>query len=181
MKTTKLILRQLLMGVVGLVFLSSAIPSFAAYYPNTGDLWYDGGYFADSYLLWSYTGPWSVNDPGYEHDLAIRNHYFTDCTSWTNLPNGYDDCPTAGVSEPSDLWTFSFGSFHAKNILASTWYYGSWNFSGGSSLSTDFYLNGQENYHQFCWWDSIWCMGGIRSTRLLSGWLNWGSSYYAVW
>jgi len=106
---------------------------------------------------------------------------FNRCTSWTNLPYGYNDCPTAGVSEPSSFWTFSFGSYHIKNVTPYKWYFGSWNFSGGYLLSSTFYLNGQENSHQFCWWDSIWCMGGTRSQRLNSGTLNWGSTLYRSW
>ncbi len=174
-----------LFGLCSIVLLAIAV-SFpnaaqAEYYPNDGDLWYDGTYFADSYLLWGSLGPWATNDPGYEQDFAIRSHYFEDCSSWTNLPSGYDDCPTAGVSEESDLWSFSFGSFHSKQLQASSWYYGSWNFSGGWSLSSDFRLNLQEVYHQFCWWDSIWCMGSKRTYNVRNGTLNWGQSYYTSW
>jgi hypothetical protein len=173
--------RMLVTIVALLPTLSVTLPAHAAYFPNQGDLRYDGYFFADSYFLWDYPGQWATSDPGYEHDLGIRSYYFEDCTSWTNLPNGYNDCPTAGVSEPSDLWTFSFGSFHARNIGAWTWYYGAWNFSSGSALSTDFYLNGQENKKQFCWWDSIWCMGAVRTQPLRSGWLYWGEPYYTTW
>ena len=174
--------RPFLMIIAVFTTLSVASPTHAqTYYPDDGNLWYNGYYFADSYLRWNNPGGWSKSDPGYEHDFALRSHYFKACTTWTNLPSGYNDCPTAGVSEPSNLWTFSFGSFHVKNVTRGRWYYGSWNFSGGYSLSTDFYLNGQENYHQFCWWDSIWCMGGTRSRRLTSGWLNWGASLYRSW
>jgi hypothetical protein len=169
--------------VIALFFMFFAVsPAISAtYYPDDGDLWYNGSYYADSYLKWNYPGGWSVSDPGYEHDFATSKNYFNKCTSWTNLPYGYNDCPTAGVSEPSSYWTFSFGSYHIKNVTAKKWYFGSWNFSGGYLLSSTFYLNGQENKHQFCWYDSIWCMGGTRSQRLTSGTLNWGSTLYRSW
>ena len=166
-----------------IVLLLSVVPSFvlAYYYPNSGSLYYDGASYADSYLKWDDPGPWQHSDPGYEHDLVAHKNYFRDCTSWTNLPNGYNDCPTAGVSEPSDMWSFSFGTFHARNIQAHTWYFGSWVFLIGWDPSTNFYLNGQENYHGFCSWDSIWCMKASRTHRLLQGQFHLGQSYYGVW
>jgi len=89
----------------------------------------------DSYIAWSNPGPWAADDPGYEHDLAVSPWYFDECSSWTNLPNGYDDCPTAGASESNeDIWVFSFGSYHVKNQLSPGYlYYGSWYFHEGLS------------------------------------------------
>lgn len=175
--------RTFLMIVAASMISFIASPTYAGtFYPDDGDLWYDGFYFADSYLTWNVPGGWSVSDPGYEHDFSIRSHYFTDCTTWTDLPSGYDDCPTAGWTEPSNLWTFSFGSFHSRNILAGREYYGSWNFSGGYSSSTDFRLTAQENYRQFCWWDSIWCMGSTgQYKRLTYGWMYWATQMYRIW
>jgi len=125
-----------------------------------------GASYADSYLKWDNPGPWQHNDPGYEHDLVAHKNYFRDCTSWTNLPDGYNDCPTAGVFEPSDMW-----------------YLGNWVFLIGWDPSTDFYLNGQETYHGFCPWDSIWCMKASRTTSppLLQGQFHLGQSYYGSW
>ncbi len=71
----------------------------AAYFPDNGALWYNGGVFADSYFSRTSPGPWAPGDPGYEHDFKIRSRYMRACTSWTSLPAGYDDCPTAGWSE----------------------------------------------------------------------------------
>lgn len=174
--------KQLWKGIILLVLLA-AIPSLvsAAYYPNQGDLYYDGASYADSYLKWDSPGPWQHSDPGYEHDLVAHKDYFQDCTSWTNLPNGYDDCPTAGVAEPSDMWSFSFGTFHANNIQSSNWYFGSWTFTILWDPSTDFSLNGQENYHGFCSWDSIWCMKAVDTEPLLQGQFQLGQSYYNSW
>ena len=173
--------------VVTTTILAIAPPTHGqTYYPDVGDFYYNGyNNYADSYICWTFPGGWSplaMGDPGYEHDLTAQSNYFNACTSWTDLPNGYDDCPTAGYTEPDpNLWTFSFGSFHAKNIKSLTWYYGYWIFSGGSASSTSFQLNGQEVYHQICPLDDIWCMGSIRSQPLLSGWLYWGWWYYNWW
>lgn len=154
----------------------------ATYYPDDGDLWYDGYKYADSILIWNAPGGWSKSDSGYEHDFLTSPKYFTYCKTSSNLPNKYDDCPTAGVSESSsEYWAFSFGSYHAKNIKAKTAYWGVWYFSSGSDVITYFYLNGQEVYHQLCWWDSIWCMGGIRSVHLLEGLLYRTVPYYKKW
>src|SRR6188474_3612797 len=125
--------------IAGLTIAAGSSESRAAYYPDHGDLCYDGIFFADSLFVWNSPGPWRIpspfnisDDPGYEHDFSVSNQFFTACTSWTNLPSAYDDCPTAGVSEPSSTWTFSFGSFHiASGVTANTTYYGSWNLSGG--------------------------------------------------
>ncbi|MHB1161653.1 MAG: hypothetical protein ACYC3V_15200, partial [Chloroflexota bacterium] len=98
--------------LTALVTLAIPSPALAAYYPDRGDLYYNGGQFAESYFKWTDPGPWQKPDPGYEHDFAFDPGYLSACTSWTDLPYAYDDCPTAGYSEPSNLWTFSFGSFH---------------------------------------------------------------------
>jgi len=155
--------------------------ALASYYPNHGTLYYDGNSYADSWLLWDALGPWQHNDPGYEHDLAAKKYYFKGCTSWTNLPAGYDDCPTAGVSENGDMWSFTFGTFHAKRIQAGTWYFGFWSLERGTASTTHFYLNGQENYHGFCPWDSIWCMKASRTLHLLQGDFHLGGEYRGSW
>lgn len=174
--------RIILMIFVTIVIFFNASPGVAAtFYPDHGDLWYGGCHFVDSHFKWTVPGGWSVSDPGYEHDFAVKPDYYTSCTSWTDLPNGYNDCPTAGWSEPGGFWAFSFGSFHATNIVAGKLYYGSWTFERGGSPTTAFYLSGQENYHQFCWWDSIWCMNGIRSAPLTSGQLIFGVPLYRSW
>ena len=177
--------------VIVAVFTTLSVVSLAhakakkTYYPDDGKFWYDGRHYAESYLLWNNPGGWSKkgkkSDPGYEHDLALNPDYFHACTTWTNLPSGYDDCPTAGVLEPGDFWAFSFGSFHAKKIKPKTWYMGTWRFSGGDSPPTKFYLSGQEVYHKICPLDSIWCMEGVRSNPLTNGNLIWGQSLSRSW
>jgi len=178
----KWLIRTLLAIVAAFPTLAVACPPpLPQWHPHVGSFWYNGQRFADSYLNWLNPGGWSVSDPGYEHDLVVRKTFFSSCTSYTNLPNGYDDCPTAGVLETNpDYYAFSFGSFHARNIQRQA-YYGSWNFSGGSASSTDYFLNSQEVAHLICPFDIILCMDGIRSQRLLKGKLRRGQPLNTCW
>lgn len=87
----------------------------ATFYPNYGFLCYDGATYGYAYKYWTSTpGPWTGNGPGYEHDLVLNNvTFFSGCNSWTNLPAGYDDCPTVGVLEDPGERVFSWGTFDA--------------------------------------------------------------------
>lgn len=134
-------------------------------------------------MSWGSPGPWSSGQPGYEHDLSLNETYFNSCTSYSGLPNGYDDCPTAGVADPAGTKIFSFGSFDADQIQANASYWGYWQFSGGSGASTPYGLYGQEVWHWFCFFDSIWCMNGVpgKTQLLRSGTLNFGQAFTAYW
>lgn len=155
--------------------LAAASPAGGTFYPNEGDFAYSGDDYADGYLSFTSPGPWQWDDSGYEHDLSVEASYFDECWTWTDLPNAYDDCATAGVSEPEERKVFSFGSYHAENIQPHYWYFGTWSFSGGYGASTDFGLFGQETRHDFCPFDSVWCMRGMETEPLLSGELHWGT------
>lgn len=172
---------------VGVILAFSGAVYAATYYPDDGDLRYDGATYAGSYLRWNNPGGWSVSDPGYEHDLKALKYYFVGCTTWTDLPYGYDDCPTAGIRDPEPYWIFSFGSFHIANVRPGWWYMGSWYFQmAGAPSSTDFNLSAQEVMHAYgCYSDSIWCMKGTpRSDNnriLTSGAWIWGRSWFGAW
>ncbi|MEX2964421.1 hypothetical protein [Microbulbifer sp. TYP-18] len=149
----------------------------ASYYPSRGDLYYDGRFYMDSYFLWDTSGPWSVSDPGYEHDLNVRdkNFFTSTCITATNLPDGYDDCPTAGILDPNGP-VFSFGSFDAKKINSGSVYFGAWQFSShGSATTSPFILMGQENENRCFGIPTIWCMFSTQTKQLITGWnMNWG-------
>lgn len=153
--------------------------SEAAYYPDNGDLFYNGAYYLDSYMRWSPVGPFSVSSPGYEHDLWVHDSSFftTTCTSFSNLPDAYDDCPTAGIADPSGP-VFSFGSFSASAIRSSVYYFGGWFFSShGTATSSPFNLQGQENRNVCAGLPAIWCMYSTQTQNLISGWyMNWGGA-----
>lgn len=157
------------------------IQAGATYYPNTGWLYYDGQYFAESVMTWWSPGPWSTSQPGYEHDLKTNDTYFASCTSYSGLPNGYDDCPTAGTGDPAGKRIFSFGAFDADRIEANVSYWGYWQFSGGGASSSPYNLYGQEVKHQFCFWDGIWCMNGVQTRELRSGTLTRGQAFTHYW
>lgn len=145
----------------------------ATYYPTEGDLYYNGRYYMNSYFLWG-VPTWSVSNPGYEHDLWIHNNrYFTStCTTMTNLPDGYDDCPTAGIGDVNGP-VFSFGTYDANRISANSWYFGSWSWtSHDTSIAvTGFNLQGQENRNICGGIKSIWCMQSTQTRNLVYGYL----------
>lgn len=173
-----------LLAIAGVLMLPAT--ASAEYYPSSGSLYYNGYAFADSGLYWRDSGPWTL-DCGwpsyecatYEHDLVIEQGFFGSCTTWTNLPAGYDDCPTAGVDEPNpSIVTLSFGSFRAPDIEEGTYYYGSWNLGDeGPQMSTSVSLAGQEgNPKGFCSLDyNIWCVGALRTEVLVS--TTWQYTY----
>lgn len=162
-----------------LVFISitlGAPSASAAYYPEDGWLYYDGQYLLFSYMWWDKSGPWGSQEPGYEHDLHIHdeNFFTTRCTAITSLPDGYDDCPTAGIFDANGP-VFSFGSFDAELIKPSQWYYGYWRFNThGSANTSKFRLMGQENKSK-CpgGYESIWCMFSVRTKPLIDSQVNW--------
>lgn len=149
----------------------------ATFYPTQGSLYYNGGYYMNAMFLWG-VPVWSVANPGYEHDLWIHNpRFFTStCTTMTNLPDGYDDCPTAGIADPSGP-VFSFGTYSANRINANHWYIGAWSWTShdSSMAQTSFTLQGQENTNICGGVKSIWCMNATQTSNLISGYyMNWG-------
>lgn len=153
-------------GMLASVLLS--LHAAAAVRPAGGDLYYDGAYYADSVFYWTSPGPFSGSGPGYEHDLAVDDGIYGACTSFTNLPNGYDDCITAGISDPPGFIIFSFGSYNANEIQANTVYYGGWYFSqprGQVFGPVDLYAQNVEHY--FCSIDWQFCMNGVSTTDVI--------------
>lgn len=160
-----------------------SLPAYGAFYPDFGSLSYNGGLYLSSYMVWSSPGPWADPEPGYEHDLWVHSYdYFltippVSCTTVTNLPDGYNDCPTGGIQDPNGP-VFSFGSFDAELIAGNTYYFGSWTFLAHGSLPyVPFTLQGQQNHSICtCGLESIACMASIPPTQnLLNGWyMVWG-------
>jgi len=150
--------RYVVIGMLLGLLLVSLPPGLAnayhrvTFYPITGDLLYDGYTFADSYFRWDTVAAKRTDYAGYEHDLVIETKLFTRCTSYTDLPRGYDDCPTAGWDEESDHeWVFTFGSFELDAIADYQYYMGAWRLGGGTSMQGNFRLYPQESqYIEFC-------------------------------
>lgn len=150
------------------------------YLPDLGDLYFNGivNYpgatrsivqlpnpraFVDSVFQWN-SPQWArpggrgtacsrsiVNCSTYEHDLEISANWMESaCTTWSTLPDPYDDCPTAGyLEENPDEIVISFGTFKAPDIEPAKVYYGSWSFIPGQTLAeTTVRLLGQEGYYR---------------------------------
>jgi hypothetical protein len=153
-------------------------------YPYAGDLYYDGNQYADSYFSWAAVGEWErpYMHSGWEMDISLVETYFDSCTSWTNLPYPYDDCPTAGWFDPSGARNFGIGSFDKSYIQAQTLYRGRWWFGGGYSASTSVNVAWQEVTTQICSdrYD-IWCYNGIDGSSLLSTSWRYLQSSFAEW
>ncbi len=104
------------------------------------------------------------NDPGFELDFAIQQGFYNECATGTDLPDPYDDCPTAGLFEPSSqtgvtLNAFSFGSYTARDITPGRVYVGVWVFGGPKTMSrARFEIRGQEVSHTLCPVDSPFCL-----------------------
>ena len=176
-----------------------------SYLPNAGDLYYNGGNFADAFLRWD--NPKWVDGDGcgdvplgvrdihcstYEHDLELNRSWFQAlnpipgarefCTTWSDIPLFYDDCPTAGTLETEDKIVLSFGTFKANLIDAGQEYYGYWIFhhqtSRTSNFKTPVRLLSEEGRYRGC--ATIWCIigiGGHQAERVATTWNRGTSSY----
>ena len=95
-----------------------------SYLPSEGDLYYNGGNFADAFMKWD-NSHWQrtegcesnpIKCSTYEHDLTLDVAWFVSptpydgfadrviaqlgsgyCSTWSRLPHWYNDCPTAGI------------------------------------------------------------------------------------
>lgn len=172
----------------------------ATYYPTYGDLWYDGSEYFNVHFTWDQPGDWRwyLLQLGFEVDLVLKKGYFSaqlwkpfgkaPCSTWTDLPNWYDDCPTAGWSDFNETWSFGFGTFSPGSIRANTQYFGAWYFWGGNAVSeSTLLLNAQEVFNLFCpgatfyLTKSPWCMDGSRTTTLADGFIKRGEAFYRPW
>ncbi len=161
----------------------------ARFYPDRGDLWYNGGAYFDSYLMWRRKGGfrgWTGYAPGYEHDLNVDKGFGANCSTWTNLPYRYNDCPTAGWLEPNSARrAHAFGTYSMREVRDMTYYFGSWTLRNSVSNYNRTYLSltGQEVQKYFCAANSPWCMNGVQSTfpPLVRRDVRRGSSFLLMW
>ena len=119
--------------------------------------------------------------------LPLQKNYSPFCTAWSDLPTGYDDCPTAGVLEVGSSVELSFGTFKAPLIGAGRDYYGFWLFKNqrGTGSSTTVKLYGQEgkfissllDRNTRCLFvvnsDNIWCVKGRQEWSILESGTTW--------
>lgn len=172
----------LIVGAVIGVAVAATPAHAGSFYPNRGDLYYDGEYYADSFFGW--TEPeWMYTYAGFEMDLSLDEFYFDSCTSWTDLPDPYDDCPTAGYSDPEGKKNFGIGSFAAESILpiSQKTYVGRWYFAGGYGISTHVNVTAQEVSRTLCPEKSIWCYIGVQGTSLKETVWEFLVTNYVTW
>lgn len=186
MNTARIAVIGLLTGTMLAMAPAASASTTPKQYPHQGDVYYDGGRFADSYF-WSHAtyGNYVTNtfwsDPGLEIDINMGSVFFTDCTSWSDMPKFYDDCVTAGYTETGSARGFGIGTYDLRLLQKDRTYTGEWYFSGGSGTSTSMSMSWQEVWKDFCPTESPWCMNSNAGGRFFSG--NWtrGQTYYQSW
>ena len=141
----------------------------------------DGGWFTVKRASRSIPGFGSTVWPGYLNekgeieaygDLIDSAHF---CTSWTDLPQGYNDCETSGVAAEVGEVELSFGTFKAPEIVAGRDYYGFWTFNNQrrDTTPTDVRLYGAEGEYARGNWRNLYCLPHVRGG--LDSWIgnNW--------
>jgi hypothetical protein len=174
--------------------LTAPVTANAAWGPGEGSFYFNGYHYADSYFKWlNLTGQWKNGvwvdeDPNFEMDIVMSEFFNQSCTGWTDLPFGYDDCPTAGILEGGTTWSFGIGTFHLKKIVVDWMYVATWSFRNTRQSNTAITrLNIQHGWN-FCPGrpDTIWCMQAnfthtIREFTAIHGVSEAFSWYHPEW
>lgn len=139
---------------------AAAAPANGSYYPNSGKIIYTGAKYFAAQFRWDKPSFSNVRGVGVEIDLQISiergwpfvfNPGSAPCTTWTDLPRPYDDCPTAGVDDDPGWVTYSLGSYDARAIQPGKTYLGSWTFRGSQmGAYWAMRVRGQEVYNKLC-------------------------------
>jgi hypothetical protein len=176
-------------------------------YPNRGALYYQSPWERGSfgrirqdraviYAYWDGGIGWRSPDSGVEIDFNVwsvgwRRHVYGPCYSTTNLPAGYDDCPTAGVSEDGAYRGYGFGSYFSFLIQKGYPYWGKIYLSSPDGLGIrtgtrfDWNVATTQTALSFCLnATNIWCRGTDgAATPLKQSWpdLTTGASAVYHW
>ena len=172
-----------------------------SYFPNAGDLYYNGGDLADAFLRWDNprwkrdeTRGSQCNDhvtkcSTYEHDLILD---WSNDGGWFTVKRAsqsFVDFGSTGVAEDDpDKAILSFGTYKAPLIVPGRDYYGYWSFKNlrGGMTPTSVSLYGQEGEYRrhplVCpvVTKSNWCVFGIdgQQGRLTeSSWIHGTPKY----
>lgn len=142
--------RAILIAALATVPVALSAHTTPRQWPHEGSLYFDGTSYVDSDFKWHALGDWKTRDRGLELDLQMESDFYESCTSWTNMPNGYSDCPTAGVSDGSII-SMGVGSYTAEIIRVGTTYRAQWDLAGGwqNTSGAPVKLGWQEVYRYF--------------------------------
>lgn len=138
-------------------------------YSHVGDVLHDGYGYADMYVSnhTSY-GRWQRPDSGLEIDIWNKNLMYNgqSCTTWSDWPRFYDDCDTAGTSDPGGD-VFGVGTFAARSLDQNAAYHLEWLWDGytDGNYSTEVRITWQEVRTYFCSSEREWCMNGVGGTQ----------------
>lgn len=111
----------------------SPLRSQQTWYPDEGEITFDGGHWFYGFFSWSDPGGWSVSNPRYEHWLYFHAEHWTDCYVANHLPNpSYDTCGSwFGVAyDPVKA-----GTTDVTAIVPGYDYHMSWDFYGNTGAN----------------------------------------------
>ncbi len=107
-------------------------PVVPAWWPQQGDLFYDGDRFLDSTMKWP-TIDIQPSDPqaGYEHSLVVGRNFLQGCTTMTTLENGYAQCDDNTWGHDPELEVHRIGTrtLNDNDLTPGRRYWGMWSFT----------------------------------------------------
>jgi hypothetical protein len=130
-------------------------------------------------VYWHAVGGFITSDAAVEIDVNVAETFFDTCSTMSDLPEAYDDCPTAGVFESDPTrQSFGLGTFNARNVQPAVWYRSQWDFRGGNLYSTTVNQTWGEVERQYTSCDryDIWCYEQRQGGSLQKTNWAWGNS-----
>jgi hypothetical protein len=111
--------------------LEAPNPVVPAWWPQKGDLFYDGDRFVDSTMKW-FAVDVQASEPeaGYEHSIVVGRGFLQGCTTMTTVPNGYAQCAQSVWEHEPDFDSHRIGTRNLRSVTVGTSYWGMWSFTG---------------------------------------------------
>lgn len=170
--------------IQSIFFSGNSYSEVTYWYPDEGRLTFNGDMRITMELDWTarpFQSFWDSIDPehpaGFEIDAVIRKSFLNRCSSSSTFLDQYDDCPTSGVSEDTNQWSFGCGTYdgsqfsieatgpnvypisHLCEITFSRNYH-------RPAKSSDVGVNAQIITREICPFKSPWCFESERTERL---------------
>lgn len=106
-------------------------PVTPAWWPQLGDLFYDGDRFMDSTMKWlTLDVPATDTTTGYEHTVMLETEFLEGCTTMTSLPENYAQCALSPWEHDPDYNAHRIGTRRLGLVIPGQMYWGMWSFSG---------------------------------------------------